>query len=59
MSRIEKLLIRFLSVPSDLTWDELTKVLNHKGYNEISKKGKTGGSWVKFVNDKGKISNLY
>lgn len=40
MSRLEKLRIKFLSVPNDLSWPELCKILNHFGYVEIKKKAK-------------------
>jgi len=49
MSRKNKLIDRFLSTPSDLTWEELVKILSSFGYEEISK-GKTAGSRRKFVN---------
>lgn len=52
MSKIEKLVERFLSVPKDLTWEEFSKVLNYYGYVEFKKKGKTGGSRRKFLNPK-------
>jgi len=39
--------------------NELVKVLGHFGFTEISKKGKTGGSRVKFVNAKKDIINLH
>lgn len=58
MSRQEKLLIRFLSVPSDLTWEELSKVLSAFGYHEL-KGGKTGGSRRKFVDDNKNIITLH
>ena len=50
MTRSDKLLQRLLTVPRDFTWDELTKILQHYGFNEL-KKGKTGGSRRKFVDD--------
>lgn len=59
MSEIEKLINKFLSKPKDLTWDELMKILAHFGFDEISKKGKTGGSRVKFINDNSDIINLH
>lgn len=59
MSRIEKLISKFLQIPDDLTWDELVKILNYKGYLEKMDKGKTGGSRVKFVNGKKDIINLH
>ncbi len=34
MSRMEKLIERFLSAPSDFTWDELRRLLRHFGYSE-------------------------
>lgn len=48
MTKLEKLIERFLSKPTDFTWAELTKVLNGIGYEQISA-GKTGGSRVRFV----------
>ncbi|MFS4457028.1 type II toxin-antitoxin system HicA family toxin [Maribacter sp. 2304DJ31-5] len=59
MSKIEKLLLKFRCNPKDLTWNELVKILNHYGFVEISKKGKTGGSRVKFCNDNKDIINLH
>jgi len=59
MSKIEKLTAKFLKVPNDLTWDELVKILNHKGYYEKLGKGKTGGSRIKFVNSNNDIINLH
>lgn len=59
MSKIEKLIAKFLSNPKDLTWDELIKILKNYGFNEITKKGKSGGSRVKFANDNKDIINLH
>ena len=59
MGKIEKLLEKFKGVPKDLTWDELVKVLNHLGYFEIKKKGKTGGSRHKFSNKKNDVISLH
>ena len=39
MSRIEKLIARFKSKPSDFSWDELTRLLNNLGYIEITGSG--------------------
>lgn len=50
MSKQEKLLKRFLSVPVDFTWDELKKILASFGYTELVK-GKTAGSRKKFADD--------
>lgn len=41
MTRLKKLKSRFLSVPKDLTWEELVKILSAFGYEEI-----TGGKRV-------------
>ena len=59
MTKRQKLLFRFLTVPSDLTWHELTRVLSGLGFVEIKSKGVTGGSRVKFVNQNGEIINLH
>lgn len=52
MSRKQKLLDRFLSMPTDFHFDELVRLLKHFGYCEV-RKGKTSGSRVKFVNKDG------
>ncbi|SKB54908.1 HicA toxin of toxin-antitoxin [Salegentibacter holothuriorum] len=52
MSKIEKLVQKFLGVPKDMTWEEFSKVLKYYGYIELKKKGKTGGSRRKFINRK-------
>ncbi len=49
MSRKEKLLERFLKLPKDFTYQELSKLLSGFGYNEESK-GRTSGSRVMFYN---------
>lgn len=59
MSKIEKLIDKFKSNPKDLTWEELLKLLNHFGFDEIKTKGKTGGSRVKFVDEEKRIINLH
>ena len=59
MSKIDKLIAKFKSNPKDLTWEELIKILTHFGFNEITKKGKTGGSRVKFTNESKDIINLH
>ena len=48
MTKREKLIDRFLTIPRDFTWGELTKVLNGFGYKQISA-GKTGGSRIRFI----------
>jgi hypothetical protein len=52
MSKKEKLITRFLTLPSDFHYDEVVKLLGYYNFNEV-KKGKTSGSRVKFVNDEG------
>ncbi len=54
MSKIEKLVKRLLSNPKDFTFDELAKVLTYYGF-EMSNKGKTSGSRVKFLHRERKI----
>ena len=49
MSKAEKLLKRFLSKPTDFTYDELRRLLKAFGYEEDSA-GRTSGSRVTFVN---------
>lgn len=52
MSKKEKLIDRFLSMPSDFHYDEMVKLLGYFGFGEV-KKGKTSGSRVKFENKEG------
>ncbi len=59
MSKIGKLFAKFKTVPKDLTWGELVKILNYLGYFEIPKKGKSGGSRIKFTNKHHAIINLH
>jgi hypothetical protein len=58
MSKIEKLIERLVSRPTDFTWDELVKILSHFGYEEL-KKGKTGGSRRKFADESKHIISLH
>lgn len=58
MAKIEKLIERLLSKPTDFTWEELIKILGHFGYSELSK-GKTGGSRRKFANSINGIISLH
>lgn len=53
MSQIDKLITRFKSIPSDFSFTELSKLLNHFGFEESSK-GMTSGSRVGFI----RISDL-
>ncbi|WAC15348.1 type II toxin-antitoxin system HicA family toxin [Dyadobacter pollutisoli] len=58
MSQIEKLLMRFLSKPKDLTWKELVSILEFFGYKELPS-GKTGGSRRKFADSARRIISLH
>ena len=48
LSQFEKLWNRFLSVPSDFSYDDLKKIMKHYGYIE-NNKGKTSGSRLVFI----------
>ena len=48
MSKRDKLLQRFLTLPNDFTWQELVTMLKGFGYEQVSG-GKSGGSRVKFL----------
>ena len=52
MSKKEKLIARFLTMPSDFHYDEVVKLLGYFDFKEV-KKGKTSGSSVKFMNPEG------
>jgi predicted RNA binding protein YcfA (HicA-like mRNA interferase family) len=52
MSKKEKLINRFLSMPSDFHYNEVVKLLGYYGFEEV-RKGKTSGSRVKFENKEG------
>lgn len=52
MSKKEKLIGRFLSMPSDFHFNEVIKLLGYFGYVEM-KTGKTSGSRIKFMNKEG------
>jgi HicA toxin of bacterial toxin-antitoxin, len=52
MSRREKLIARFLTMPSDFHYDEMVKLLGFYDFHEV-KKGKTSGSRIKFINPEG------
>jgi len=54
MTKIDKLIERLLSVPKDMEYSELVKILNHFGYWETTK-GKTSGSRVMFIHDKAQM----
>lgn len=59
MTRREKLIKRFLSIPKDFTWEELVTLLSGFGFEEVSTTGKTGGSRRRFLNDGGVIITLH
>ncbi|WP_278352946.1 type II toxin-antitoxin system HicA family toxin [Chryseobacterium gleum] len=50
MSKAEKLKSRLQNKPTDFKYSELKTLLESLGYSE-SKKGKTSGSRVRFVNE--------
>ena len=52
MTRAEKLIARLKNKPTDLTWDELDRVLSALGYEEVQR-GKTGGSRRRFQHTTG------
>ena len=54
MSTRDKLIERFKNQPKDFTFNELVKLLRGFGF-EMSNKGKTSGSRVRFTNEKLKI----
>ena len=58
MSQKSKLIARFLSIPVDLTWDEMVAILKFYDYNEINT-GKTAGSRKRFVDEAGNIMLLH
>ena len=59
MSKKDKLVLRVLSKPKDLTWDELVKFLAIYKYEEENA-GKTSGSARRFINMETKHSfNLH
>ncbi len=52
MSKKEKLIKRFLEMPSDFRYDEVVNLLSYFGFQEI-KQGKTSGSRIRFLNSDG------
>jgi len=57
--KTSKLIAKLKSKPNDFTWNELKKVLAFYGYEEITRRGKSGGSRRKFVNSSKDIINLH
>lgn len=60
MSSKEKLIKRFISLPSDFTWDEMQRLLTILGFVPYTK-GKTSGSRIIFKSEGKKpiIKNEY
>ena len=52
MNRKEKLIARFLGMPSDFHYNEVVRLLGYFDFEEVNK-GKTSGSRVKFMNSEG------
>ena len=52
MNRKEKLIARFLGMPSDFHYNEVVRLLGYFDFEEV-KMGKTSGSRVKFMNPEG------
>ena len=52
MNRKEKLITRFLGMPSNFHYNEMVRLLGYFDFEEV-KKGKTTGSRVKFMNPEG------
>ena len=50
MGTKEKPIERFLTMPSDFTFDEIRRLLGYYGYEQVNK-GKTSGSQVLFKNE--------
>ncbi len=49
MSRIDKLIRRFLAKPADFTFEEMSTLLKSFGYEKV-RTGKTAGSRAAFIN---------
>ena len=58
MSKEEKLLERFLSLPKDFTFNELVTLLSHLGLKE-TKTGKTSGSRARFKDSDGLVIKVH
>ena len=58
MSKVEKIIEKLKSKPKDFTWDEMIKVLNCFGFEQMAQ-GKTGGSRRKFMNGNKQIISLH
>lgn len=49
---------RVLSIPADLTWEELVRFLSFYGFSEMNT-GKTGGSRRKFIDSNSVVISLH
>ncbi len=58
MSRKDKLAAKLLDRKRNVTWNELTALLQYLGYRE-AKKGKTGGSRRRFIHESGSVITLH
>ncbi|MBP7471147.1 MAG: type II toxin-antitoxin system HicA family toxin [Flavobacterium sp.] len=58
MSKVEKIIEKLKSKPKDYTWDEMLKVLNYFGFEQMAQ-GKTGGSRRKLMNGNKQIISLH
>ena len=58
MSKVEKIIEKLKSKPKDFTWDEMIKVLNYFGFEQMAQ-GKTGGSRRKLMNGNKQIISLH
>ncbi|RIH63784.1 type II toxin-antitoxin system HicA family toxin [Mariniphaga sediminis] len=58
MTKKDKLISRFLGMPSDFHYDEMVKLLRYFSFHEV-KTGKTSGSRVKFINEEGVMIMLH
>lgn len=52
VTKRNKLLLRFLKIPTDFQYQELVKLLSYFGFHEITT-GRTSGSRVRFENNEG------
>jgi hypothetical protein len=52
MNRKEKLIARFLGMPSDFHYNEVVRLLGYFDFEKVSR-GKTSGSRVKFMDSEG------
>jgi len=58
MTRKDKLITRFLALPSDFQYEELVSLLGYFEFREM-KTGKTSGSRAKFIDNNGTVILLH